>query len=121
MPVHALVASVWTGPEPAVFPDLDGFDEEFADFVGCGFGVTVFAHDDLAEFFCRSRSALLRSRIAIDDLRESRFGWGDHVYLHPNQPYRPSSSLPPPFLYPHPGYPDTGSSSPPFSPPPGHD
>ena len=51
MLVHAFVASVRTRPEPAVFPVLDGLDEEFADFVGCCFGVAVFAEDDLAEFF----------------------------------------------------------------------
>ena len=52
MLVHALIASVRTGPEPAVFPVLDCFDEVFADFVSRGFGIAVFAYDDLAEFFC---------------------------------------------------------------------
>ena len=51
MLVHAFVASVRTRPEPAVFPVFDGFDKVFADFVGCRFGVAVFAEDDLAEFF----------------------------------------------------------------------
>ena len=41
--VHAFVAAVRTGPEPAVFTVFDGVDEEFADFVGGSFGVTVFA------------------------------------------------------------------------------
>ena len=53
--VHALVAAVWTGPEPAVLAFFDGVDEVFADFVGGGFGVAVFAHDDLAEFFFEKR------------------------------------------------------------------
>ena len=41
--VHALVAAVWAGPEPAVFAVLDCFNEEFADFVGGCLGVAVFA------------------------------------------------------------------------------
>jgi len=49
--VHAFVAAVGTGPEPAVFALFDGVDEEFADFVGCGFWVAVFAHYDLSELF----------------------------------------------------------------------
>lgn len=51
MLIHAFVASVRTRPEPAVFSVFDGFDEVLADFVGCRFGVSVFAEDDLAEFF----------------------------------------------------------------------
>lgn len=50
MPVHALIATVRTRPEPAVFPVLDRFDEEFADFVGSGFGVAVFTQDYLSQF-----------------------------------------------------------------------
>ena len=42
MLVHALVATVGTGPEPAVFAFFDGGDEVFADFVGGGFGVSMF-------------------------------------------------------------------------------
>ena len=51
MLVHAFVAAFGTLPEPTVFTVFDGFDEEFADFIGGGFGVAVFAHDDLSEFF----------------------------------------------------------------------
>ena len=47
MLVHALVAAVGTGPEPAVFTVFDGVDKELADFVGGGLGVTVLAHNDL--------------------------------------------------------------------------
>ena len=43
MLVHAFVASVWTGPEPTVFPVFDGVDKEFADFVSGSFWITVFA------------------------------------------------------------------------------
>ena len=48
MLVHAFVAAVGTGPEPAVFALFDSGDEKFADFVGGGFGVAVFGHDDLS-------------------------------------------------------------------------
>ena len=50
MLVHAFVASVRTGPEPAVLAVFDRVDEVFADFVGGRFGVAVFAEDDFAEF-----------------------------------------------------------------------
>ena len=40
--VHALVAAVGAGPEPAIFTVFDGGDEVFADFVRGGFGVSVF-------------------------------------------------------------------------------
>ena len=50
MLVHAFIASVRTRPEPAVFTVFDCVDEVFAYFVGCGFGVSVFAEDDFAEF-----------------------------------------------------------------------
>ena len=49
--VHAFVAAVRAAPEPAVLAVLDGVDEVFADLVGRGFGVAVFAQDDLAKFF----------------------------------------------------------------------
>ena len=48
MLVHAFVALVGTGPEPAVFALFDGGDEVFADFVGRGFRVAMFGHDDLS-------------------------------------------------------------------------
>ena len=51
MLVHAFIASVRTAPEPTVFPHFDRFDEVLADFVGGGFGIAVFAEDDLAQFF----------------------------------------------------------------------
>ena len=41
--IHALVAAVRTCPEPAVLAVLHCFDEELADFVGCGFRVAVLA------------------------------------------------------------------------------
>ena len=50
MLVHAFVAAVGTGPEPAVFAVFHRVDEELAYFVRCRFRVAVFAHDDLAEF-----------------------------------------------------------------------
>ena len=59
MLVHALIASVRTRPEPAVFAVFDRVDEVFAYFVGGGLGVAVFAQDDFAEFGCRIVSALL--------------------------------------------------------------
>jgi len=49
MPVHAPVAAVRTRPEPAILTDLDGLDEELADFVGGGLRVTVFTHDHLPQ------------------------------------------------------------------------
>lgn len=57
MLVHAFVASVGTAPKPTVFAHFDRFDEVLAHFVGGGFGVAVFAEDNLAEFFCHLRSA----------------------------------------------------------------
>jgi len=45
--VHAFIAAVGTGPEPAVFPVFDGVDKVFADFVGGGFWVAVLAQNDL--------------------------------------------------------------------------
>ena len=54
VPVHALVAVVRAGPEPAVLAVLDGGDEVFAYFLGGGFGVAVFGEDDLLEFRCCS-------------------------------------------------------------------
>jgi len=50
--VHALVAAVGAGPEPAVFAFFDGADEVFTDFFRGGFGVAVFGEDDLPEFVC---------------------------------------------------------------------
>ena len=50
MLVHALIAAVGAGPEPAVLAVFDGVDEVFADFVGGGLWVAVFGKDDLAEF-----------------------------------------------------------------------
>ena len=47
MLVHAFIAAVRTCPEPAVFTFFDGVDEVFADLVGGGFGISVFAKDDL--------------------------------------------------------------------------
>ena len=55
--VHAFVAAVGAGPEPAVFALFDGGDEVFADFVGGGFGVAVFGHDDLSEFLWLGHSS----------------------------------------------------------------
>ena len=52
MLVHAFVSSIRTSPEPAVFAVLDGVDEEFAHFIRGGFGVSVFAENDLAQFGC---------------------------------------------------------------------
>lgn len=49
MLVHAFVAAVRTGPEPAVFAILDCFDEEFAHFVRCCFRVAVFAQNHLPQ------------------------------------------------------------------------
>ena len=69
MLVHALVASVRTGPEPAVFTVFDRFDEVFAYFVRGGFGVTVFAEDDFAEFCCCVVSEMLYlSKIPYDEI-----------------------------------------------------
>ena len=48
--IHALVAAIGTGPEPAILSVFHGINEVFADFVGGGFRVTVFREDDLAEF-----------------------------------------------------------------------
>ena len=47
MLVHAFIAAVGTCPEPAIFTFFDGVDEVFADFVGGGFGISMFAEDDL--------------------------------------------------------------------------
>lgn len=44
MPIHAPIAAVRTSPEPAVLADLDGLDEEFADFVCRRLRVAVLAH-----------------------------------------------------------------------------
>ena len=49
MPVHALVASIWTGPEPAVLAVLDCLDEVFAHFVGRRLRVAMLAHNDLLQ------------------------------------------------------------------------
>ena len=46
--VHAFVATVRAGPEPAVLAVFDGVDEVFADFVGGGFGVSMLGEDYLA-------------------------------------------------------------------------
>ncbi len=56
--VHAFVAPVGAGPEPAVLAFFDGGDEVLADFVGCGFGVAMFVEDNLAEFLCDKRVRL---------------------------------------------------------------
>lgn len=50
MLVHALVASIGAGPEPTILLVLDRFDEIFADLVCRGPGVSVLAHNDLAQF-----------------------------------------------------------------------
>ena len=47
MLIHAFIAAVGTRPEPAVFTLFDGVDEIFADFVGGGFRIPVFAEHDL--------------------------------------------------------------------------
>ena len=52
MLVHAFVAAVGAGPEPAVLAVFDGGDEVFANFFCCGFRVAVFGEDDLVEFRC---------------------------------------------------------------------
>ena len=52
--VHALVAVVGARPEPSVFAILNGIDEEFAHFVGGGFGVAMFTKNYLSQFLCRS-------------------------------------------------------------------
>ena len=52
MAVHAFVAAVGAGPEPAVFAVFDGGDEVAAYFLGGGFGVAVFREDYLGEFGC---------------------------------------------------------------------
>lgn len=49
MPIHALIAAVRTAPEPAILPDLDGFDEEFAHFIGRRLRVAVLAHHHLPQ------------------------------------------------------------------------
>lgn len=55
MLVHALVAAVRAHPKPAVLAILYSIDEELADFVGCGFRVSVLAEDDLPQFLCSDR------------------------------------------------------------------
>ena len=52
--VHAFVAVVRASPEPSVFAILNGIDEEFAYFVGGGFGVAVLIKNYLSQFLCRS-------------------------------------------------------------------
>lgn len=49
MLVHALVASVWTCPEPTVLLVLDGLDEELAHLVCRGLRVAVLAEYDIAQ------------------------------------------------------------------------
>ena len=48
MPIHALITTVRTRPEPAVFPILDSLYEEFADLVSGCLWVSVLAENDLA-------------------------------------------------------------------------
>lgn len=48
MLVHAFIASVGTGPEPAVFTILNRILEMVAYFVRGGFRIAMFAEDDLS-------------------------------------------------------------------------
>ena len=47
MLIHTLVASIWTCPEPSILAIFDGFNEEFAHFIGRGFGISMLAHNNL--------------------------------------------------------------------------
>lgn len=49
MLVHALVAAIRTGPEPAVLLVLDGLDEVLADLLGRRARVSMLAHNDIAQ------------------------------------------------------------------------
>lgn len=46
--IHAIVATIRTGPEPAVFPIFNCINEVLADLVGCSFGITVLVHYNLS-------------------------------------------------------------------------
>ena len=79
MPIHAFVATVRTRPEPAVLAVLDSCDEVFADFLGGGFGVPVFAEDDLAKFGFHMKSAHLPVKA------HRRFGLETGTDVHSSQ------------------------------------
>ena len=49
MPIHALLTTVWALPKPTVLSVLDSLEEELANLVGSGLGVTVLAQDDFIE------------------------------------------------------------------------
>ena len=94
--VHAFVAAVGTGPEPAVFAFFNGGDEVFADFVRRGFRIAVFVEHDLAELLCFHIRGQQRgidhtlSRFYSRWEMETEKGLGTD--LRPNRPYHPFSS-----------------------------
>lgn len=47
--VFAVIAAVWTHPEPTVFAVLDSLDEEFAHLVGGGLLITLLGQNDTSE------------------------------------------------------------------------
>jgi len=111
--VHAFVAAVGAAPEPAVLAVFDGVDEEFTDFIGRGFGVAVFAEDDLAEFFWKVEYNV---SMCVGWKQSSSEGCGQ-THPRPNPPCRPFSSHPLPLL----SCPDRDSSSRLFAQPLDHD
>ncbi len=44
MPIHALIATIRTRPEPAILPNLHGLDEEFTHFIRRRLRVPMFTH-----------------------------------------------------------------------------
>lgn len=90
MLVHALVATVGTGPEPAVFTLFDGGDEVFTDFVGSGFGIAVFGHDDLSQFLWMDTASAMAPWSSLEEHASVA------TYLRPTPPCRLSSSPHPP-------------------------
>lgn len=49
MPVHALITTIRTSPEPTILAILDGLDKVLAHLVRRRLGIAMLAHDDLTQ------------------------------------------------------------------------
>ena len=73
MPIHALITTIGTSPEPAIFLILDRLNKVLADLVGRGTGIPLFAQHDLAQFlFIPVVHSILLLRLFLSSLNITR-------------------------------------------------